>query len=63
MISEWFPAKQTGTAQGIYGGWGNFGSAGAAFCLPFIASSFGEVNGFLCFSLTGFCLHGWFPQY
>ncbi|CAC9470582.1 Nitrate/nitrite transporter [uncultured Gammaproteobacteria bacterium] len=45
MISEWFPAKQTGTAQGIYGGWGNFGSAGAAFCLPFIASSFGEVNG------------------
>ncbi|CAC9487124.1 Nitrate/nitrite transporter [uncultured Gammaproteobacteria bacterium] len=45
MISEWFPAKQTGIAQGIYGGWGNFGSAGAAFCLPFIASSFGDVNG------------------
>jgi NNP family nitrate/nitrite transporter-like MFS transporter len=45
MISEWFPAKQTGTAQGIYGGWGNFGSAGAAFCLPFIASSFSDVNG------------------
>ena len=45
MISEWFPAKQTGTAQGIYGGWGNFGSAGAAVSLPFIASSFGDVNG------------------
>ncbi|HIL03956.1 MAG TPA: MFS transporter, partial [Candidatus Thioglobus autotrophicus] len=35
MISEWFPAKQTGIAQGIYGGWGNFGSAGAAITLPF----------------------------
>ncbi|MCK5091033.1 MAG: MFS transporter, partial [Gammaproteobacteria bacterium] len=30
MISEWFPARQAGIAQGIYGGWGNFGSAGAA---------------------------------
>ncbi|MCW9031248.1 MAG: MFS transporter, partial [Gammaproteobacteria bacterium] len=34
MIGEWFPAKQTGLAQGIYGGWGNFGSAGAAVILP-----------------------------
>ncbi len=45
MISEWFPAKQIGTAQGIYGGWGNFGSAGAALSLPFIANSFGDVDG------------------
>ncbi len=45
MISEWFPAKQTGIAQGIYGGWGNFGSAGAALSLPFIATSFGDVDG------------------
>jgi NNP family nitrate/nitrite transporter-like MFS transporter len=45
MISEWFPAKQTGTAQGIYGGWGNFGSAGAALSLPFVATSFGDVDG------------------
>jgi len=45
MISEWFPAKQTGIAQGIYGGWGNFGSAGAAMTLPFIAASFGGVDG------------------
>ncbi len=45
MISEWFPAKQTGTAQGIYGGWGNFGSAGAAATLPFIAVSFGGDDG------------------
>ena len=45
MISEWFPAKQTGIAQGIYGGWGNFGSAGAAMTLPFIAISMGDVDG------------------
>ncbi|SMN16209.1 Nitrate/nitrite transporter [uncultured Candidatus Thioglobus sp.] len=45
MISEWFPAKQTGVAQGIYGGWGNFGSAGAAVTLPFIAASFGGDDG------------------
>ena len=37
MIGEWFPARQTGVAQGVYGGWGNFGSAGAAMTLPFIA--------------------------
>jgi len=42
MISEWFPAKQTGLAQGIYGGWGNFGSAGAAMTLPLIAASYGD---------------------
>ena len=30
MIGEWFPAKQVGIAEGIYGGWGNFGSAAAA---------------------------------
>ena len=45
MISEWFPAKQTGTAQGIYGGWGNFGSAGAAMTLPFIAVAYGDAEG------------------
>jgi len=45
MIGEWFPAKQTGLAQGIYGGWGNFGSAGAALTLPFIAAYFGGDNG------------------
>ncbi|BAS68036.1 MFS transporter [Bathymodiolus septemdierum thioautotrophic gill symbiont] len=45
LISEWFPAKQTGVAQGVYGGWGNFGSAGAAMTLPFIASSFGGIDG------------------
>ena len=45
MISEWFPAKQAGIAQGIYGGWGNFGSAGAAVTLPALALLFGGPDG------------------
>jgi NNP family nitrate/nitrite transporter-like MFS transporter len=45
MIGEWFPAKQTGTAGGIYGGWGNFGSAAAAMILPVVALMFGGDDG------------------
>lgn len=45
MIGEWFPARQTGIAQGIYGGWGNFGSAGAALALPALALWFGGEDG------------------
>jgi NNP family nitrate/nitrite transporter-like MFS transporter len=45
MISEWFPARQAGLAQGIYGGWGNFGSAGAALVLPSLALAFGGDDG------------------
>lgn len=45
MIGEWFPARQTGIAQGIYAGWGNFGSAGAAMTLPFIAANLGGNDG------------------
>ena len=37
MVSEWFPANELGTAEGIYGGWGNFGSAAAAMSLPALA--------------------------
>ncbi len=37
MVGEWFPARQVGLAEGVYGGWGNFGSAAAAFILPSIA--------------------------
>ncbi|NJL02185.1 MAG: MFS transporter [Spirulinaceae cyanobacterium SM2_1_0] len=37
MVAEWFPPKEIGTAEGIYGGWGNFGSAAAAFSLPTLA--------------------------
>ncbi|QKX15949.1 NarK family nitrate/nitrite MFS transporter [Microbulbifer sp. YPW1] len=45
MVSEWFPAKQLGTAEGIYGGWGNFGSAAGAMTLPTIALLFGGEDG------------------
>jgi NNP family nitrate/nitrite transporter-like MFS transporter len=45
MVAEWFPAKQVGTAEGIYGGWGNFGSAAAALALPTVALIYGGENG------------------
>ena len=45
MIGEWFPARQVGVAEGIYGGWGNFGSAAAALSLPTIALLFGGDEG------------------
>lgn len=45
MISEWFPAREVGLAEGIYGGWGNFGSAAAALSLPAIALLFGGDDG------------------
>ncbi|MBT7408274.1 MAG: MFS transporter, partial [Methylococcales bacterium] len=41
LVGEWFPAKQVGIAEGIYGGWGNFGSAGSAMALPALALWFG----------------------
>ncbi|HEY5716115.1 MAG TPA: MFS transporter [Psychromonas sp.] len=45
LVSEWFPHNELGTAEGIYGGWGNFGSAAAAFTLPTIALMFGGEDG------------------
>ncbi|MEW6981400.1 NarK family nitrate/nitrite MFS transporter [Colwelliaceae bacterium 6471] len=45
MVGEWFPARQVGIAEGIYGGWGNFGSAAAAMSLPTIALLFGGDDG------------------
>ncbi|RLA09485.1 MAG: MFS transporter [Gammaproteobacteria bacterium] len=45
MISEWYPAKTVGVAEGIYGGWGNFGSAGAAMLVPLMAAWFGGDDG------------------
>jgi NNP family nitrate/nitrite transporter-like MFS transporter len=46
MVSEWFPPKEVGFAEGFYAGWGNFGSAAAAMTLPWIAlSMFGGDNG------------------
>ena len=45
LVGEWFPARQVGIAEGIYGGWGNFGSAAAAFSLPTVALIYGGENG------------------
>ena len=40
LVTEWFPVKQVGSVQGIYGGWGNFGAAVANFTLPAMAVAF-----------------------
>ena len=45
MVSEWFPHNELGTAEGIYGGWGNFGSAAASFTLPVLALWIGGDDG------------------
>ena len=45
MVSEWFPAREVGVAEGIYGGWGNFGSAAAALSLPTLALLIGGDDG------------------
>ncbi len=58
MVSEWFAPKEIGIAQGIYGGWGNFGAFGAEFALPLIAGGTaflagGATNWRLTIALTG----------
>ncbi len=45
MIGEWFSAREVGLAEGIYGGWGNFGSAAAAMTLPSLAYLLGGEEG------------------
>ena len=45
MVSEWFPPKELGTAEGVYGGWGNFGAAAAAILLPLVAAVAGGDQG------------------
>lgn len=41
LISEWYDHKKIGLAEGIYGGWGNFGAAAAALSLPIISAYLG----------------------
>ncbi len=58
MVAEWFQPKEMGIAQGIYGGWGNFGAFGAEFALPMLAvsTSFfagGASNWRFAIALTG----------
>ena len=45
MTAEWFPPKEVGTAEGIYGGWGNFGSAFSAFTMVIFALALTALPG------------------
>ncbi len=49
MTAEWFPPKDVGTAEGIYGGWGNFGSAFSAFTMVLIAMGLSFLPGAFAF--------------
>jgi NNP family nitrate/nitrite transporter-like MFS transporter len=58
MVSEWFPPKEIGIAEGIYGGWGNFGAFAAEFALPSIGVATailagGASNWRLAIALSG----------
>ncbi len=54
IVSEWYPAKQVGLAEGVYKGLGNVGSAAAAVSLPALALAFGGDDGWRYASgLTG----------
>ncbi|MDP6370344.1 MAG: NarK family nitrate/nitrite MFS transporter, partial [Planctomycetota bacterium] len=55
MVAEWFPPRDVGEAEGIYGGFGNFGSAASAMLLPVIALNFfgGEDGWRYAIVLTG----------
>ena len=64
MIGEWFPAKETGYAQGLYAGLGNFGSAVAAITLPTVALAFGGPEGWRwAIGLTGLIAIVYAPIY
>ncbi len=56
LISDWFPSSQMGIAEGIYAGWGNFGSAAAAIVLPGLALYLGEQNGWRYATVLTGCL-------
>ncbi len=66
LVSEWFPARQVGMAEGIYGGWGNFGSAAAAMSLPGLALLIGGEDGWryaiMCTGVVAFCYGIFFYQ-
>jgi MFS transporter, NNP family, nitrate/nitrite transporter len=59
MVSEWFPAAEIGLAEGIYGGWGNFGAFGANFALPLVAAALagfgiaGSTSWRIAIAITG----------
>ena len=54
MVAEWFPPREVGLAEGVYGGWGNFGSAAAALTLPTVATVVGGPHGWrIAIAITG----------
>jgi len=54
IVSEWYPAKEVGLAEGIYKGLGNVGSAAAAISLPTIALLIGGDDGWrYAIAMTG----------
>lgn len=55
LVSEWFPAREVGIAEGIYGGWGNFGAAIAKITMPILAVSVfgGEFGWRYAIACTG----------
>ncbi len=57
MVAEWFPPKEIGLAEGIYGGWGNFGSAFSALSLVIIAGALSFFPG--AFSLASGDVLNW----
>lgn len=60
MVAEWFPPREVGMAEGVYGGWGNFGSAAAAFTLPALAAVPGGSDGWRwSIGLTGLLALGY----
>lgn len=64
MISEWYPARQLGLAEGIYKGLGNIGSAAAAMSLPTLALVIGGDDGWrYATALTGIIAIGYAGLY
>ena len=64
MTAEWFPPKEVGTAEGIYGGWGNFGSAFSAFTMVIIGVFFsGFTPGSFKFPEDQTFKILWFPAF
>ncbi|MGR9116152.1 MAG: MFS transporter [Gammaproteobacteria bacterium] len=55
MIGDWFPNSQVGVAEGVYGGWGNLGSAVGIVVLPGLALWVGTDEGWrYAIAATGF---------
>ena len=64
MTAEWFPPKEVGTAEGIYGGWGNFGSAFSAFTMVIFGIFFsGFIPGSFGFDEPKTFKILWFPSF